>query len=162
RGSNMTLSSVSLHLRTKFFGPRYEPNRCTAGSTARRVQRLAVLSSLIVSRLRVRLELRTQGEELMNCDRRQFAVSVAAIGTSAFTLQIDQLLAASPRSVFPARSDDKDKPEEEVGATEDLMREHGVLNRVILIYEEGVRRLGAREDIGPEVFHRSATLVRKF
>jgi hemerythrin-like domain-containing protein len=57
---------------------------------------------------------------------------------------------------------DKDKPEEEVSALEDLMREHGVLNRVLLVYEEGLRRLHAREDIGPEVFHKTAQLVRKF
>ena len=42
------------------------------------------------------------------------------------------------------------------------MREHGVLNRVLLIYEEGLRRLRAKEEVTPEVFHRSATLVRKF
>jgi hemerythrin-like domain-containing protein len=70
---------------------------------------------------------------------------------------------AAARAERERRPDDKkDKPEEEVGATEDLMREHGVLNRVILIYEEGVRRLRAKEEIGPEVFQRCATLVRKF
>src|SRR5205085_3529255 len=56
----------------------------------------------------------------------------------------------------------KDQPEEEVAAAEDLMREHGVLNRVLLIYEEGLRRLRAKEDVTPDVFHKSATLVRKF
>jgi hemerythrin-like domain-containing protein len=55
-----------------------------------------------------------------------------------------------------------DKPDDEVGATEDLMREHGVLNRILLIYEEGLRRLRSKEDVSPEVFHRTATLVRKF
>jgi hemerythrin-like domain-containing protein len=60
-----------------------------------------------------------------------------------------------------ARADDK-KKDEEVGATEDLMREHGVLNRVLLIYEEGLRRLRAKEDIPPEAFRATATLVRKF
>ena len=42
------------------------------------------------------------------------------------------------------------------------MREHGVLNRILLIYEEGLRRLRAKEDIPPAVFRESATLVRKF
>jgi hemerythrin-like domain-containing protein len=58
--------------------------------------------------------------------------------------------------------DDKKKDEEEVGATEDLMREHGVLNRILLIYEEGLRRLRTKEDVTPDVFHKPATLVRKF
>jgi hemerythrin-like domain-containing protein len=60
------------------------------------------------------------------------------------------------------KKDDKKKDEEEVGATEDLMREHGVLNRVLLVYEEGLRRLREKEDIPPEVFRATATLVRKF
>ena len=58
--------------------------------------------------------------------------------------------------------DKKEKPEEEVGAVEDLMREHGVLNRVLLVYDEGLRRLRARDEVPPEVFRRTATLVRKF
>jgi hemerythrin-like domain-containing protein len=32
----------------------------------------------------------------------------------------------------------------------------------LLIYEEGLRRLQAKEDIGPDVFHKTAQLVRKF
>ncbi|HSQ55356.1 MAG TPA: hemerythrin domain-containing protein, partial [Gemmata sp.] len=61
-----------------------------------------------------------------------------------------------------ALADDKKKDEEEVGAAEDLMREHGVLNRVLLIYEEGLRRIHKNEDIPPDVFRTTATLVRKF
>jgi hemerythrin-like domain-containing protein len=56
----------------------------------------------------------------------------------------------------------KEKDTEEVGATEDLMREHGVLNRVLLVYEEGLRRLRAKEDVPPQVFRSTAALVRKF
>jgi hypothetical protein len=39
--------------------------------------------------------------------------------------------------------------EEGVTAPEDLMKEHGVLNRCLLVYEEGMRRL----QVGPQVFH---------
>jgi hemerythrin-like domain-containing protein len=42
------------------------------------------------------------------------------------------------------------------------MREHGVLNRILLVYEQGLRRLRANEDVPPEVFHKPATLVRTF
>jgi len=34
-------------------------------------------------------------------------------------------------------------PDEGVTAPEDLMKEHGVLNRCLLIYEEGMRRIAA-------------------
>ncbi len=71
-------------------------------------------------------------------------------------------LAANFPALTSVHDDDKKKDEEDVGATEDLMREHGVLNRVLLVYEEGLRRLHAKEDIPPEVFRATATLVRKF
>jgi hemerythrin-like domain-containing protein len=52
--------------------------------------------------------------------------------------------------------------EEGVTAPEDLMKEHGVLNRCLLVYEEGMRRLQAHEEVGPQVFHQTADLVRRF
>ncbi len=66
--------------------------------------------------------------------------------------------------------DDKDKKKkkgggasaEEVSAPEDLMREHGVLNRILLIYEESMRRLREHRELPPEWLHRSADLVRRF
>lgn len=53
-------------------------------------------------------------------------------------------------------------PEEGVTAPEDLMKEHGVLNRCLLIYEEGLRRLRQKEEVSPAVFAHTAQLVRKF
>jgi hemerythrin-like domain-containing protein len=52
--------------------------------------------------------------------------------------------------------------DEGVTAPEDLMKEHGVLNRCLLLYEEGIRRVQAREDISPQVFSQTADLVRRF
>ncbi len=45
----------------------------------------------------------------------------------------------------------KEKTAEEVSPTEDLMREHGLLNRVLLIYDEIARRIDARKDYDPKV-----------
>src|SRR5881392_81131 len=60
------------------------------------------------------------------------------------------------------KGEKKKDAEEEISAPEDLMREHGVLNRILLIYEEGLRRLRGKDEVPPEVFHKPATLVRKF
>jgi len=49
-----------------------------------------------------------------------------------------------------------------VTATEDLMREHGVLRRILLIYEAGARRVGQGEDIDPTVFSQAAETMRDF
>ena len=87
----------------------------------------------------------------MTSDRRRFLVATAALGLPTLAVYADDK---------PKKDDKKD--EEEVGAAEDLMREHGVLNRILLIYEEGLRRLHAKEDVSPAVFRDSAELVRKF
>jgi hemerythrin-like domain-containing protein len=84
--------------------------------------------------------------------RRVFLQTTATLGLAALV----------PGLTGVHADEKKDKPEEEVGALEDLMREHGVLNRVLLIYEEGLRRLRAREEVTPALFHHTATLVRKF
>src|SRR4051812_4628942 len=89
-------------------------------------------------------------------NRRYFLATTAALGIGAL---------AGPTGMVRGgdkKDEKKDKPDEEVGATEDLMREHGVLNRILLIYEEGLRRLRDKEEVTPDVFHKPATLVRKF
>jgi hemerythrin-like domain-containing protein len=53
--------------------------------------------------------------------------------------------------------------EEEVTPPEDLMREHGVLRRILLIYDEILwRRLAHDEEFPPEVLAASAEIVRGF
>jgi len=51
---------------------------------------------------------------------------------------------------------------EDVTPTEDLMREHGLLNRVLLIYEEAVRRLEGKQDMPPETLASAAGIIRHF
>jgi len=58
--------------------------------------------------------------------------------------------------------DAKKKAEDAISPPEDLMREHAILDRILLIYESGMRRLGQGEDIDPAVFVQSATIMRDF
>ncbi len=57
---------------------------------------------------------------------------------------------------------EKEEGEEEVSPAEDLMREHGVLKRILLIYEEAIRRLTTKEDLPPEAISDSAGIIRHF
>jgi hemerythrin-like domain-containing protein len=50
----------------------------------------------------------------------------------------------------------------EVSPTEDLMREHGILRRLLLVYGEAIRRLETREELAPETVARSAEIIRTF
>jgi hemerythrin-like domain-containing protein len=65
---------------------------------------------------------------------------------------------------FPALTQAHQKldPDKGVTAPEDLMKEHGVLNRCLLIYEEGLRRLPDKAEVSPAVFNHTAILIRKF
>ena len=56
----------------------------------------------------------------------------------------------------------KPKAKEEVSPGEDLMREHGVLNRVLLVYDETARRLEGQEDPRTDVLAAAAALIRRF
>src|SRR5690348_7113600 len=67
--------------------------------------------------------------------------------------------AAFATFVHPAAAKDKDK-EGEVSANEDLMREHGLLERVLIIYEEALPRLG--KDLAPSLIVDSAAIIHKF
>ena len=51
---------------------------------------------------------------------------------------------------------------DEITPPEDLMREHGVLDRVLLIYEAGLHRFDANEDFDPFVLLDGAVVVREF
>ncbi len=91
-------------------------------------------------------------------ERRRF-LAAATLGVAGLPLLLGT---ARDRDRSKGKAKEKGKVEEEVGAVEDLMREHGVLNRVLLVYEEALRRLRAKEEVPPNVFRTTATLVRKF
>lgn len=52
--------------------------------------------------------------------------------------------------------------EEEVSPSEDLMREHGLLNRVLLLYDDGLRKLEAQKQPDTSVLSGGADIIRRF
>jgi len=52
--------------------------------------------------------------------------------------------------------------DEGVGPGEDLMREHGVLNRILLVYDEVIRRTQVRGPLPKEALRSAAGIVRRF
>jgi hemerythrin-like domain-containing protein len=55
-----------------------------------------------------------------------------------------------------------EEAEQSVTPPEDLMREHGLLDRVLLIYEAAMRKFDAKEDFDPAAITQSAEVVRDF
>ncbi len=57
---------------------------------------------------------------------------------------------------------EEEEKSNDVSPPEDLMREHGVLKRILLIYGEALRRMDANEDLPPEPLAESAKIIREF
>jgi hemerythrin-like domain-containing protein len=70
---------------------------------------------------------------------------------------------SAARAEEKAKTDAKPAAKEiEVTPNEDLMREHGVLRRIIILYDEAATRLEASKDLPLETVSRAAGIVRKF
>lgn len=91
--------------------------------------------------------------------RRQFIQQTGILACGAVVL-------AQPTAVLAqggSMNREEKKQVEEVSPAEDLMREHGVLERILLIYDEILwRRLLSGAEFPPEVLSKSADLVRRF
>jgi hemerythrin-like domain-containing protein len=72
------------------------------------------------------------------------------------------LAGASPAPVKKPAAPEKPEKEEEVTPTEDLMREHGLLKRVLLVYDEVRRRIVANADFPPDAVAGGARIIRSF
>ena len=85
--------------------------------------------------------------------RRGFFGAAAAVGAVA-------LAAGFAPAAKKSRKPEAD--EEDVSPAEDLMREHGVLKRILLIYGEAIRRLDGGEDLPPDPVADAAKVIRSF
>jgi hemerythrin-like domain-containing protein len=85
--------------------------------------------------------------------RRRFLRAAVPAGGAA--LLSDEL-------TFAQRRRRVQKAEENVSTNEDLMREHGILKRVLLVYEELVHRLRSDQDFPPQTVTDSADIIRNF
>jgi hemerythrin-like domain-containing protein len=71
--------------------------------------------------------------------------------------------AAATSLALAACKKEQEEGDEDVGAVEDLMREHGVIRRVLVVYREAAMRLRAPGgSVEPEPLQRAARLMRKF
>ena len=90
-----------------------------------------------------------------NVDRRAFQ---RMDGVAGGELLVPALAVAQERG----RGRGTEHEEQEVAPPEDLMREHGVLKRVLLVYEEAIRRIDAKQDLPPDAVRNGAGIIRTF
>jgi hemerythrin-like domain-containing protein len=101
----------------------------------------------------------------MRTDRRRDFLLQAGGAGLVIAGGVAALVPASAAEKAGAASGKKtSKAEEgpEVAPPEDLMREHGVLNRILLIYEEGIRRVDAKQPFPSEPVASAADIIRRF
>ena len=94
----------------------------------------------------------------MNSARRQWLLTLSSVGAGAILLGCNKAGPSESKEV----NDDKEGAEPEVTATEDLMREHGVLRRALLVYQETATRMRGGVTIPPEPLQKTAKLFRVF
>jgi len=63
---------------------------------------------------------------------------------------------------FRASAAERKEAEKEVSPTEDLMREHGVLRRILLVYGEVIRRVDSGNPVDAEPVAKAAAIIRAF
>jgi hemerythrin-like domain-containing protein len=91
--------------------------------------------------------------------RRSFVFDVAG---GAVGLLVAGCAGTSGAATPPRNAHDGKEEEEKVSPVEDLMREHGLLNRVLLVYEEGARRIDTGEPLPPETLASAASIIKRF
>jgi len=95
-----------------------------------------------------------------NISRRGF-VSLAGL-TAVGIVAPQGVTAQQAAGSGAAESNNRSHEEEDVAPPEDLMREHGVLKRVLLIYDEGIRCIEANQPLSPDPIKNSAQIIRTF
>jgi hemerythrin-like domain-containing protein len=70
-------------------------------------------------------------------------------------------IGVAPMSLL-AQQTEKKEEDEGISMNEDLMREHGILKRVLLVYDEIIRRIEEKQDFPPQVVIDAAAIIRKF
>jgi hemerythrin-like domain-containing protein len=91
--------------------------------------------------------------------RRQFLLAGTATGTGLAICNFAGIAAAAE---VAAPSPSGAQTPEDISPPEDLMREHGVLNRILLVYDECLRRLQGQKTFEPAALARAAKLIRTF
>jgi hemerythrin-like domain-containing protein len=100
---------------------------------------------------------------LCNGARRAFIRNAGKIGLMAGGGSM--AISAASSLIGPVRAEELPRncmPGDAVTPSEYLMREHGMLNRILLIYEAGLRKFDANEDFDPSPIANAARIVREY
>ena len=99
--------------------------------------------------------------EGVDSERREFIKKSGILIATAAVMQPAPLLAQENTKSNPEKESHGQK-EIEISPVEDLMREHGALARILLIYDEIIKRLNIGKEFPSDVLVNSTGLIRRF
>jgi hypothetical protein len=102
-----------------------------------------------------------RGPEMDTVTRRSFVAKVGGIVATSFFISSTGL-AEEARAPREQGQKAKGQGTIEVSPVEDLMREHGILSRCLLIYEEMTARMEKEKKVAPGPRAATADLIRRF
>ena len=94
----------------------------------------------------------------MNSARRQWLMGLSSVGAGVVLLGCNKAVTSESNE----GTGEKESDEPEVTATEDLMREHGILRRALLVYQETATKLSGGTSIPSQPLQKTAKLFRAF
>jgi hemerythrin-like domain-containing protein len=98
-----------------------------------------------------------EGEIMTDAIRRRTFLQSSLIGAGCL---LPAMIAAQQK---PAPTEHEEQSEaEEIFPAEDLMREHGLLNRILLVYDHHLRLLSAKKPFDGSILVSSADIIRHF
>ena len=94
----------------------------------------------------------------MDLARRDWLLGLSSLGAGAILIGCNRAQTSESKQAQV----DNEGAEPEVTATEDLMREHGILRRALLVYHEAATKLSGGTSIPTEPLQKAAKLFRAF
>ena len=101
-------------------------------------------------------------QEMEKVTRRSFLEKIGGFFTASALIAPESLLTEARSAEKEEEKKVKKAEAIEVSTVEDLMREHGVLSRALMIYDEIIARLAKGEKYDPDVLAGTAGLIRRF
>ncbi len=96
-----------------------------------------------------------------NSERREFIKKSGILIATAAVIQPAHLI-AQETAKSNLENGSQEQKEIEISPVEDLMREHGALARILLVYDEIIIRLNSGKEVPAEVLVNSTGLIRRF
>jgi hemerythrin-like domain-containing protein len=93
--------------------------------------------------------------------RRDFILAGAVTGGGLLLAEFPPKVMAAEKSAYQSQKENA-KTAEDISPAEDLMREHGLFERILLIYEDSLRRLEKQTELDLIALAGTAKIVRVF